>query len=711
MIFPAPQPILTTSLTGGVLAKSVGPGGGLLSSADVQDDAALSGGFAERLEASEVRTKSAANSAVNTPGQADEADALARFPGSQLSSFDERTSPSLSGGKVLPQPGGDLPPQTSTLPIEAASDALSEFAPDAAELATQTGLSSAWQERGRSFEVDNTNPIAGSDGLRAKPIDDAPTEILLPPLASAARAPTLNAAPTDPAIANTLATASAPLSEIAPPESPPPLAEDLDEGALSEAVEPDRISLASERAETSSQTQGQPASVALLNDGQAFLGTPALDSPLGAEKALAPSISSTRPTAEAQGTGSKSLDASDVLASKSPSAIGDALKEARQASRGSSPSELPPGPSNQAALLRTDQAARANRSTERLASPVPTPESLASTPLASVPQAVASRDGRVSTVVPLANAPTGSAPSLATGSASASPSVTAAAFDPVAAALTGSTQTAPSVSPAKAKPVSATAAPAAVNPSPASSLVPPLAEAEPASASLPSLEPALASQSAPSPTAQTSAPLAAPLSVSSPTTPNAATAPFASASSAGSTTAEILEQVTQQVSEAREAGRSARPELTVRHSDFGTVAMRIEPGAAGAAGDWRATLSARDPGFVPAVQAALVERGVAATGESAFSQSGFSQGGFQGGSSQRGSDPNSQSSLLQSGAGFGAPNGGSDQRYGSSTGSDQGSAQPYPGEESTSGSSQTASVSGEDDAATATNGQGGSLFA
>ncbi|MEP0189717.1 MAG: hypothetical protein ABJP70_01425 [Erythrobacter sp.] len=112
--------------------------------------------------------------------------------------------------------------------------------------------------------------------------------------------------------------------------------------------------------------------------------------------------------------------------------------------------------------------------------------------------------------------------------------------------------------------------------------------------------------------------------------------------------------------ESRETARAQRPELTVRHSEFGAVHMRLE--AAG--GDLRATLANRDPGFVPAVQAALAERAVAPTSEAAMTgqRSPDQQNGTNNGS-QNPSNTGAQSDF--------------EQRYGSSTGSDQGSSKPY----------------------------------
>lgn len=105
-----------------------------------------------------------------------------------------------------------------------------------------------------------------------------------------------------------------------------------------------------------------------------------------------------------------------------------------------------------------------------------------------------------------------------------------------------------------------------------------------------------------------------------------------------------------QVGELREALRAVRPEMTLRHADFGAVSLRIEPTASQ---DWRAVLASRDPGFVPAIHAALAERAVAPTGDTA--SAGHNPG----------------------------QNGNSDPRYGASPNGGQGSSQPYLGHSGT----------------------------
>lgn len=126
-----------------------------------------------------------------------------------------------------------------------------------------------------------------------------------------------------------------------------------------------------------------------------------------------------------------------------------------------------------------------------------------------------------------------------------------------------------------------------------------------------------------------------------------------------------IETAIEQIADARQATRIARPEILMRHGEFGLVSMRLDaPG-----GDLRATLAARDPGFVPAVQNALAERTVVAAGESAAA------------TSQRGGEQSQQSGTGSNGSGHGQQTGnGFSQNYGSSTGSSQGSSQPKLGQ-------------------------------
>ncbi len=108
-----------------------------------------------------------------------------------------------------------------------------------------------------------------------------------------------------------------------------------------------------------------------------------------------------------------------------------------------------------------------------------------------------------------------------------------------------------------------------------------------------------------------------------------------------------------QVGDLREALRAARPAMTLQHAEFGAVSLRLE--ASGAEG-WRAVLASRDPGFVPAIQAALADRAVAAA-----SASPDASGGQMG-----------QNGAFQSGTG--------EHRSGSSPSGGQGASQPYLGQ-------------------------------
>ncbi len=112
-----------------------------------------------------------------------------------------------------------------------------------------------------------------------------------------------------------------------------------------------------------------------------------------------------------------------------------------------------------------------------------------------------------------------------------------------------------------------------------------------------------------------------------------------------------------QVGDLREALRSARPEMTLRHAEFGFVSLRLEQPAPE---QWRAVLASRDPGFVPAIQAALSDRAVAAASASADS------GSFTG-----------QNGTPQNGSG---QNGSGDHRYGASPNGGQAGLSPYLGQ-------------------------------
>lgn len=114
-----------------------------------------------------------------------------------------------------------------------------------------------------------------------------------------------------------------------------------------------------------------------------------------------------------------------------------------------------------------------------------------------------------------------------------------------------------------------------------------------------------------------------------------------------------LESTIAQVGNIREALRTARPAMTLQHAEFGAVSIRLEPAAPD---QWRAVLASRDPGFVPAIQAALETRAIAAAADTSASFSG------QHGASQ---------------------NGAGDHRYGASPNGGQGSPQPYLGQSGT----------------------------
>jgi hypothetical protein len=143
-----------------------------------------------------------------------------------------------------------------------------------------------------------------------------------------------------------------------------------------------------------------------------------------------------------------------------------------------------------------------------------------------------------------------------------------------------------------------------------------------------------------------------------------------------------LEQSVGQIAELRDLARSVRPEMTVRHSEFGEVTVRLESVHAQAArstmvaagSDWRAVLSARDPGFVPAVQAALAAAESGVQPGSASAQAGHNSPGSNPG------QPGAQSAFSQGGLASGS--GQSEQRYGSSPGGTQASWQPSSGEDS-----------------------------
>ena len=87
------------------------------------------------------------------------------------------------------------------------------------------------------------------------------------------------------------------------------------------------------------------------------------------------------------------------------------------------------------------------------------------------------------------------------------------------------------------------------------------------------------------------------------------TAPTASANSAS--LLPQIETLIENLANARESSRIARADVTIRHPDFGAIAVGLER----AESDLRATLTSRDPGFGPAAQNALIERAIAASSD------------------------------------------------------------------------------------------------
>ncbi|MEO0906029.1 MAG: hypothetical protein AAFY07_00755 [Pseudomonadota bacterium] len=229
---------------------------------------------------------------------------------------------------------------------------------------------------------------------------------------------------------------------------------------------------------------------------------------------------------------------------------------------------------------------------------------------------------------------------------------------PAAPALAGDAALTPAPVPGPAPTPASSSSPAS-GPSSASLAI----ASDPASGAAPSPAHTSANASAHATTAPTT-PLATPLA-----TPPAAP-PAAPASASGSVLGEArlgaqMESAIESLAQTREAGRDARPELNLRHGEFGAVKVQL----AVAGGDVRATLSARDPGFVPAMHAALAERGIVAGTEAASTHTsrGQDQSSAQSHTSQ-------QQSGHQSGQQSGQSSGG---RYGLSPGGDQGSSQPY----------------------------------
>jgi hypothetical protein len=234
------------------------------------------------------------------------------------------------------------------------------------------------------------------------------------------------------------------------------------------------------------------------------------------------------------------------------------------------------------------------------------------------------------------------------------PAVRAAAVVSVAAAV-------PSVSPRSAARAAAPAAAAAAKAAPATTapaagpapLTPPVAAREDEAA------PDLRAAPAASPAASLAPLLAEPAPTATPTLAAAPVAPSAPQPERAEprSLAPQLESTIAQVGDLREALRSARPAMTLNHADFGMISLRLE---AAAPDQWRAVLASRDPGFVPAIQAALAERAVAAA------------------------DPGSPAGFMGQQHGAAGQNGGqngtADHRYGASPNGGQGGSQPYLGQ-------------------------------
>ncbi|WP_432199736.1 hypothetical protein ACRAQ7_08485 [Erythrobacter sp. W53] len=95
-----------------------------------------------------------------------------------------------------------------------------------------------------------------------------------------------------------------------------------------------------------------------------------------------------------------------------------------------------------------------------------------------------------------------------------------------------------------------------------------------------------------------------------------------------------LETLIDNLAQARETGRAARGDIVMRHAEFGTIAVRFDHSD----GDLTARMSSRDPGFAPAAQAALAERGqmvVAAASDSSLAQNRGQDAQSQSGNGQQ----------------------------------------------------------------------------
>lgn len=194
-----------------------------------------------------------------------------------------------------------------------------------------------------------------------------------------------------------------------------------------------------------------------------------------------------------------------------------------------------------------------------------------------------------------------------------------------------------------------TAAPAALEPMPAADPGATTSEAKPSDTAAPS-SPASSGTAPAAPALLAAAASAAPppapterndLRPAAPALPSAPDAPQ-------------QQSTIDQVGDLREALRAQRPALTLNHAEFGAVSVRLEDGGSDG---WRAVLASRDPGFVPAIQAALAERAAVSASAPATDSGGNLAG---------------QNGAFQNGTG--------DHRSGSSPNGGQGSPQPYLGQ-------------------------------
>lgn len=95
--------------------------------------------------------------------------------------------------------------------------------------------------------------------------------------------------------------------------------------------------------------------------------------------------------------------------------------------------------------------------------------------------------------------------------------------------------------------------------------------------------------------------------------------------------AQPLERLVETITQMRESGQAGRSEVSLRHSEFGTVAMRVSSSD----GEIQARLTSRDPGFVTAAQIALNDRAVSASAETNQASTRQQDSGHSGHSNSR----------------------------------------------------------------------------